>query len=109
MSKVMDFKISVEGLDLPPQDVERTNQELVSIVMHNIMHSYAKNGLRKDERNQYYRIVDVMDEAVKMKADEIELEDQDAGFLKKCAREAQMIPNRLLQRIEDAIEAIKDR
>ena len=106
MSKKMKFSVDLEGLDLPPQDAQRPVQELVSVVIHNIIHAYSRNGLRQDERKQYYSIVAVMDEAVKAKSEEIILEDTDTGFLRKCCRESQMVPNRLLQRVEDLIEGI---
>ena len=106
MSKTLKFTVDLEGLDLPPQDAQRSPQELVSVVIHNIIHAYSRNGLKQDERKQYYRIVEVMDEAVKAKSEEVLLEDTDAGFLRKCCRESQMVPNRLLQRVESLIDDI---
>jgi len=109
MGKVLNLIIDMEGLELPPPDKEKTPQELVAIVLHNIMYSYARNGLKKDERKQYYKVVDVIDKAVKGKQDSVELEDTSIGFIRKCQREASMAPNRLLQRVEDLIDSIKDR
>jgi len=107
--KTMKFTVSLEGMDLPPQDAARSIQDLVGVVLQNIMHSYAKNGLRKDERKMYYAVVGKMDAAVSEKAEEIQLEDDEVGFLRKCSREAQMIPNRLLERVEKNIDDIEDR
>ena len=109
MSKILDLVIDLNGLELPPPDKEKTSQELVAIVLHNIMYSYSKTGLKKDERKQYYKIVDALDKATKAKETSIELEDTSVGFLRKCQRDAAMAPNRLLQRVEDLIDNIKDR
>jgi hypothetical protein len=109
MAKILSLEIEKEGLELPPPDKEKTAQELVSIVIHNIMYNYSKNGVKRQERKQYYKIVDLLEKATKAKQNSVELDDELVGFLRRCQNEALMAPNRLLQRVEELIEDIKDK
>jgi len=109
MAKILSLVFEKEGLELSPPDKEKTTQELVSIVIHNIMYNFSKGGIKRSDRKQYYRIVDLLDKATKSKEDSVELDDDLVGFLRRCQNEALMAPNRLLQRVEELIEDIKDR
>ena len=57
MSKILDLVIDLNGLELPPPDKEKTSQELVAIVLHNIMYSYSKTGLKKSARIHFHKLI----------------------------------------------------
>jgi hypothetical protein len=94
-----------EGEEAPKQPKA---SELVSNVIKNIIISYSqeKRGLNGEERKQYYSLCSTLDKAVAEDAKTVELEDTDAGFLKKCKRECKMMPGDGLQRVEELIDGM---
>lgn len=104
----LKMMVSLEGINTGESADKPTPVQVSANVIKNIMFSYAQGmrGLTGEERKQYYRISAALDEAVKNNAEVVEIEDQDAGFLKKCRREARMLPSDILQRVEENIDAM---
>jgi len=109
--KILRLMIDTKDLKLNKEDEKISPVEMSTRMISNVMVGYAAQvrGLLKDERRMIYNIEDILDGAIKEKKEEVELEDTQAGFIKKCFRETKMAPNTLLRRIEDNVEAIKDR
>jgi len=108
--KELSLKIDMTGLKLSGDDKSKTPVELVSIVIQNIVLSWAasKRGLSESDRRKFYKIVDLLEKAVEEKLESIELEDSWWGFLRKCKREGTMMPDKLLRRVETLIDDVKD-
>jgi hypothetical protein len=106
LSTVVDMTNVNEGR--PEGDKPMTSVEVVANVCKNIMFAYAQGtrGLTGEERKQYNRICKALDEAIKGSLEVVELDDTDAGFLKKCHREAKMMPSDVLERVETNIDAM---
>lgn len=109
--KTLRVKVDLEGLELGTEDKDKSPVEIASLVLKNIIMGYAasKRGLDEGERRKFYKICDALDEAQKTEAEEIQLEDDWMGFLRKCKREATLLPGPLLRRVEDLIDAVEDR
>lgn len=106
----LNIDISLEGLNLSPEDKKQTAGQIFGKMVEGIILSYgqSKQGLQEKERRQYYKIMDVIDE-IKPEDKEIQLEDDLFGFLKKCKADTKMQPNNLLRRVEKKIEEVKQR
>ena len=100
-----------EDLKLTKELQEKTSQEITCMVIKNIVlsHAAATRGLNEEERRLFYKICDVFDKAIEGKAEEVELEDNYFGFIKKCKRETSLMPDKILQAVEKLIDEVKDR
>jgi len=111
--KKLRLSFDREGLNLPKDDGERTPAELSSIIIRNMIIGWATSGqsrgLNDDDRRKYYKICDAFDAAIKNKAEEVELDDEWMGFIRKAKKDCELIPNELLRKVEANIEAVKDR
>lgn len=109
--KKINLDIDLKDIELNESDKKRTASELCMLVVSNIMLTYASRsqGFKEDDRRIYYKIQDTFDKALKDGATEVDLEDAEMEFLRKCKRECLLIPNKLLQRVEELIDAVKDR
>lgn len=112
MAKVTDPKklslvVDLTGIDLGDKAKDTAVERIVANVIENIMHTYSqlKRGLTEPERKQFYRVQNALEKAVKEEAKEVELANEDFGFIRKCKREALLTPNELLQRVEELIDA----
>ena len=103
--KTLSLKLNKEALNLAPEDATKSDAEIVSSVVENVILGYANQvrGLDEKERRQFYKISDALDEAKKNKAETVQFEDEWSGFIKKCFKEAKLMPNKLLKQIEDII------
>jgi len=108
--KTLNLKIDLSKLNLGPEDKAKNPVEVAGAVISNVILNYAQQvrGLDEKERRQFYKISDAIDEAKKNNKDEILLEDDWAGFLRKCFRESKLSPNELLRQVEDLIIGLKD-
>jgi hypothetical protein len=108
--KTLKLAISKEGLNLD-EEKDKTPIELSTNIIKNVVLLWGnqQRGLSEEDRRLYYKISDAFDKAVKDNLEEIELEDQWIGFIRKCFKEAKLIPDNLLRRVEELIEGIKDR
>ena len=91
-------------------------QQVTYNIIRNIILSYAQanRGLGEEERRMYYKICDAFEKALKNKdngkmAEEIQLEDQWMGFIRKCKKEVRMNPDMALKRVEELIDAVEQR
>jgi hypothetical protein len=111
MAKVLSLKLDIEKLNFSEEDKKQTSQSIISKVVENVILSYAQTqrGFDEKERRQYYKIADALELAVKDNAEMVSLEDDQAGFLKKCFRESRLLPNNLLRQIEELVNNINDR
>ena len=106
--KTIELKIELpKDLKLSPEEADKTPVDLAKELIKNVILSFgaSQRGFKEDERRQYYKIQDELD----LKSDSVELEDTEFGFLKKCFREVNLMPNPLLRQIEEIIAAVKDR
>ena len=109
--KILKLLIDLEGLNLSDNDKKMSAIEISTKVIQNVISTYSNQvkGLSKSERNQYYTIKALFEKAVKDSLVEIDIEDNDIGFIRKCFRESRLNPNDLLKRVEDNVDSIKDR
>ena len=103
--KKIELKLNLEELNLAKDDKETSVQKIVSNVIENVILGYGQQskGFDEKERRQYYKIADALEDAQKNNKTEVELEDDQAGFLKKCFRESKLMPNKLLRQVEELI------
>jgi hypothetical protein len=109
--KKLSVVIDNDGLNLGEEEKKMTVTELFTNVVTHVLLSYSQQvkGLFKSERVQYYEIINKLKEAEKNKLEEINLDDGTVGFLKKCFRETKLTPNNILHKVEEKVDAIKDR
>lgn len=109
--KTLELKLNLEVLKLSDDDKKQTVQKIINNVVQNVILGYGQQqrGFDEKERRQYYKIADSLEEAEKTNAETVLLEDDQAGFLKKCFKETKLMPNNLLRQVEDLVLAIKDR
>ena len=110
--KLLSLKVDLDGLNLRDAEVkDMTSQELMVRVIKNIILSYGQKqrGLGEEERRKFYKLSDALEKAAEEKKEEVELEDDWFGFLKKCKRESTLFPDSLLRKVEEAIDAVPDR
>ena len=111
--KKLRLSFDKAALNLPKAEEDKSAIELTSIIIRNIIISWAtsgqKRGLVFDDRRKYDKICDVLEKAIKENIEEVELDDDWMGFIRKCFREAELIPNELLRKVEGLIEEVKDR
>jgi hypothetical protein len=106
--KKLEFKYELpKDIKLNEEEKDMTAPELAGNVIKNVMLTYgaAQRGMREDDRRLYYKICDKLD----LKQEVVEFEDTEFGFIKKCFRESGLMPNSLLRKIEELIEAIPSR
>ena len=103
--KVLPLVISWDGIELDENDKKRDSREIVKTVIENIILVWARDnkGLDEKDRRKYYKIIDQIETAIENKANEVEVDEEKFGFLRKCFREARLMPNKILQRIEESI------
>lgn len=111
--KTLSIVIAGENLKFSEEDKGKTIQEVVSAFLKTILANFVMMDKKEPEvnRRKFYKISDVLDEAVKEGKEEIILEDDWFGLIKQAKRETQGLnPNSLLvRRIEENIDAVKDR
>lgn len=109
--KTVNINVDLEGIDLAAEIKDLPTTEIVMNVLRSVILNFGstKRGLDEKDRRIYYKICDVFDEAKKSKSEEIELEDEWFGFIKKCFKETPLMPDKLLRRVEEAVGAVKDR
>lgn len=109
--KTLELKLNTEQLNLTEEDKKQTVQQTINNVIQNVIlgSAQAQRGFDEKERRQYYKIADALELAVKENKETVDLEDDQAGFLKKCFRESKLMPNKLLRQIEDLVKNIQDR
>jgi hypothetical protein len=107
--KTLKLDISLEGLNLNDDDKVRSPSQLCGDVIKNVIVAYGvrgqNRGLTEEERRKFYKISDILEKA----EDSVELEDDWMGFIRKCFKETPLIPDKLLRRVEEKIEEVKDR
>jgi|26BtaG_2_1085354.scaffolds.fasta_scaffold05080_9 hypothetical protein len=108
--KTLSLDVKLDDLNLNEEDSKKSKAEAMRAAIEGIILSYAngKRGLGEDERRKFYKMLDTFD-ALDAGALEVELEDDHVGFLRKCKKEAALMPNKLLRRVEILIDEIKDR
>lgn len=101
-----DLQLKGEAPDnLPPSSIELSSRVINTMVMQ---YSEQKGGgLIKVERSQAYWLRENIEKAVATEVKIIEIPDDVFGFLRKVCREVRMDPNKLLQRVEANIDAVK--
>lgn len=108
--KTLGLDISLDGINLNKADEGKPKKEVVKLMIEGIILKASENkrGLDEKSRRQYYKIMDAFD-ALPDDALAIELEDEWMGFIRKSKTDACMMPNKLLQRVEEAIDAVENR
>lgn len=100
--------IGIPGFELPKEGQGPSSQELFQDRVFKIIHNFAegKGGLQEEERRQYYKMMDALEEAIKEKKEEVQLDDETIGFIKRAQKECQVEPDEILQDVETAIKAL---
>ena len=113
--KTLKLIFDTEDLVLSENLKDKPMQEIAWLMIKNIILSYAsaKRGLDEEERRKFYKISDAFDMLLKSKKgngailpEEIELEDDWMGFIRKCKRESLLMPDRLSQGVEKLIDEV---
>lgn len=115
MSKLFKLDFDTTELKLKPETdkdgkvITPTPTELTRRIIGNMIYLYSeqKGGLLKLERNQTYWLQGALKKASEDKLTEIDLPDDIMGFLRKIFRETRAIPDLILQRVEENIDAVK--
>ena len=109
--KTLGLSFDKEGMELGAEDKKKTSEEMTVDAIKVVCMAWAntKRGMTEIDRRLYYKVCDDLELALKEKKTEVELEDNRMGFIRKCFREAMLMPNILLRKVEDLIEAVKDR
>jgi len=109
--KVLELKLDLTKLNLAEEDKKNPPAAIVGDVLKTVIVGYSQQqkGLSQPERKQYYIITDVLDKAIANNLLEIELNDTEMGFIKKCFRETKLTPNNLLRQVEDLLENVFQR
>lgn len=109
--KTLSLKLNIEGLKLNDEDSGKSPAGLMCLLIKNLILGWGSQnrGLSEDDRRKFYKISDAFDTAIKENAETIDLEDDWMGLIRKAKRDAQLIPNDLLRRVEELIDEVKDR
>lgn len=113
--KTLDLKIDLEGVNLGDALKDKQPVEIVADTIKDMLYAYAtqERGLTGEDRRKIYKINDALDAVVKSTNGgspcEVQLDDDWMGFLKKCKRDGKFLPNKLLQKVENLIDAVENR
>ena len=109
--KTLNLNSDFSKIEMGESEKKVSNQEMTTRVILNVILTYASQikGLNSSERKVYYNINDSFQEAVKKNVESIQLDDVEVGFIRKCFREAKLTPNDILRKVEETLEAVKDR
>lgn len=109
--KTVELKLDLSKLQLTEEDKKQSAQKIINNVIQNVILAYSQQqrGFDEKERRQFYKIADALDLAEKENKETVELEDDQAGFLKKCFTETKLMPNQLLRQVENLIINIANR
>ena len=109
--KQLKLNFDKSGLILDEVDKQKSPEELSVAIIKNVILAYGQHqkGISEEDRLKFYKISDAFDKAIKDKSEEVELEDDWIGFVKKCFREAPLLPSPLLRVVEENLRAIQNR
>lgn len=109
--KKLSLEVDLNGIDRSKENGELTPQKLVQNVLVGLIFSYAQanRGLNFKEQRHFYKIDGLFNQVVKENKKELELEDDDFGFLHKCCKEGKTMPNLLVNRVLDLVEKVEYR
>lgn len=107
--KKLNLALNIEGLSKGPGEEDKSPIEICVQVIKNIVLNGNSKGLSEEDRRRFYKLIDVFDKAIKENLQEVELEDDWLGFIKRSKREAKFIPSDLTRRVEQLIDDVKDR
>lgn len=107
-TKKLNLNIDYSDLKLGEEEKKMSPQELTSAVIMNTILQYSQQikGLQQNERKQVYVIDKAFDEAVKNKVNEVELDNNDIGFIRRVFRDTKLTPNDILKKVETMIDTI---
>jgi hypothetical protein len=106
--KAINLGIDLTGINLGDDVTDKTPRVIGAKVITNVIQVYGiqNKGLTEDERRKYYKISDAFEA---MTTDEVQLEDDWFGFIKKAFKEGKLQPDNLLRRVEEKVLEVKDR
>jgi hypothetical protein len=110
--KTLNLMVSLEGLNFPESEKDKPAQEYVSNVIKTTILVWAQQkqrGFTETDRRVYYKLCDALEKALADKAETVDLDDEYIGLIRKAFREAALMPDNLLRRVEENVTAVKDR
>lgn len=110
--KKVNLELNIEGLTLTePRFKDKSPVAVFAEVIKDVVMAYTMQakGMKEDERRTYYKISDLLAEAVRNNITSVDMDDEWVGFIRKVFRETPLIPGDLLRRAEEKIAEIKDR
>ena len=109
--KKLSLALDLTDIKLSDEEKKKTPTGVMIMVVDAMFNSYVnmKQGIREDERRKYYKIMDALEKADKDGKTEVELEDDQFGFLKSVKRETPMRPVLIMRRVEELIDAVNER
>lgn len=108
--KSLQLDISLEGIQISPEDKEKTPQSMCVEIISSVISAYGgqKRGFNEIDRRKYYKIMDVFEEALKNpEIKSVNIEEDWMSFIKICFRDVTLMPNKLLKRVEENIASAK--
>jgi len=111
--KTLNLSLDKEALRLSAADKDKSGEEICAMVIKNIIVHWStsgqRRGLNEEDRRKFYKISDAFDKAIADKKTTMELEDDWMGFIRKCFRECELVPDTLLRQVEERVQEVKDR
>jgi hypothetical protein len=111
--KTLTLTLDLKDLKLGDVDKDKTDIEICTQVIKNVILNWGMSGQRRgldeESRRKFYKISDAFDKAIADKTPTIELDDDWMGLIRKCFRETDLIPDKLLRQVEERIAEVKDR
>ena len=107
--KTLSLEFEMNDLKLQEPDLKLGSAEFMKRVIASAVMQYSDqhNGIGKLERNQAYWLRETLERAVKDDMKEVEIADDVFGFLRKVFRDTRLIPDKILERVERNIDAVK--
>ena len=106
--KILSLMVNTDNIELSDEIKKLSIQEIMSRIIVTIINTYANQsrmkGLTFDEQRRFYHMGDKFEQAIEQKAESVELEDAWFELIKKAMKEANLPPDRLLNRVYDLVE-----
>lgn len=108
--KALNLEFDITDLQLKPEaGVVPTAIELSRRIIQVVIMQYSeqRGGLIKAERNQSYWLRKELEKAAATEIKILEIPDDIFGFLRKVFREVKMPPDKILEKVEANLDAVK--
>lgn len=107
--KNLNLNIDLSDLAVNEEDKQSNPIKISTTVIKNVILSVAQSnkGFSEEDRRIYYKLCDAFEVAVKDNTGTLSIDDNWAEFIVKNFKEAKLVPNDLLRKVEQLVEGIK--